>query len=220
MDCLQPPILEAPEGKWHCPLCPPLPPPGYQLPPPLPPGMNYPVEQSLQLQTPFRESSVASSSRIVGKGLPETIPATDESDVDVEGGDTPTTNKQRSKKKSRSKGKAPMRSQTDEADATTAPVRTVKRMRLRLSSPAPPPPPPPKTLPVIRLRLPPRGKGKGREEDPDDGAKGIFDDVLSAEDRDTSATTINNGDKQRFERSRVAVEVCLTVLYCLDFLMW
>ncbi|KAI0925909.1 hypothetical protein AcV5_008515 [Taiwanofungus camphoratus] len=206
MDCLQPPILEAPEGKWHCPLCPPLPPPGYQLPPPLPPGMNYPVEQSLQLQTPFRESSVASSSRIVGNGLPETIPATDESDVDVEGGDTPTTNKQRSKKKSRSKGKAPMRSQTDEADATTAPVRTVKRMRLRLSSPAPPPPPPPKTLPVIRLRLPPRGKGKGREEDPDDGAKGIFDDVLSAEDRDTSATTINNGDKQRFERSRVAVE--------------
>ena len=59
---------------------------------------------------------------------------------------------------------------------------------------------------VVRLRLPAKGKGKGREVD-DGPPKGLFDDILGPEDRDTTKTTVEFGDKQRFERSRVAAEV-------------
>jgi histone acetyltransferase MYST4 len=61
---------------------------------------------------------------------------------------------------------------------------------------------------VVRLRLPVQGKGKEKEESSDDElAKGIFDDILNPDDRDTSRTAITPGDKLKFERSRQAAEV-------------
>jgi hypothetical protein len=51
----------------------------------------------------------------------------------------------------------------------------------------------------VRLNL---GKGKEEEE-----VKGLFDDILTPSDRDTTHTSIFNTDKQRFERSRILPEV-------------
>jgi hypothetical protein len=59
---------------------------------------------------------------------------------------------------------------------------------------------------IVRLRLPAKNKGKGREDD-DGPQKGLFDDILGADDRDTTKTTVEFGDKQRFERSRLVAEV-------------
>ena len=61
---------------------------------------------------------------------------------------------------------------------------------------------------VVRLRLPALGKGKEREESSDEEPpKGLFDDILTPEDRDTSKTAITQADKLRFERSRQTTEV-------------
>lgn len=72
------------------------------------------------------------------------------------------------------------------------------------------------SLPRVRLRLPTlqqqKGKGKEREED-ELPQQGLFDEILSAEDRDTSKTQISRLDKMLFERSRTIAEVCLTVWF-------
>jgi hypothetical protein len=62
---------------------------------------------------------------------------------------------------------------------------------------------------VVRLRLPALGKGKEREESSDEEppSKGLFDDILTPEDRDTSKTAISQADKLRFDRSRQAADV-------------
>jgi hypothetical protein len=66
---------------------------------------------------------------------------------------------------------------------------------------------------VVRLRLPVQGKGKEREDSTDDElSKGLFDDMLTPEDRDTSKTAITQADKLRFERSRQAAEVRVTLI--------
>lgn len=68
------------------------------------------------------------------------------------------------------------------------------------SSPAP--------IPRVRLRLPTTRNGtKGKEKEEQEELSGMFDGILSVEDRDTSKTTITNHDKQLFERSRVEAEV-------------
>jgi histone acetyltransferase MYST4 len=68
---------------------------------------------------------------------------------------------------------------------------------------------------VVRLRLPVQGKGKEKEESSDDElAKGIFDDILNPDDRDTSRTVITPGDKLKFERSRQAAEVRVIFVMC------
>ncbi|KAH9940994.1 hypothetical protein B0H21DRAFT_710749 [Amylocystis lapponica] len=197
IDCLEPPLIEPPPGKWHCPLCPPLPPPDLQ-----PLDEQPATVLPLQTPNPFPESSVASSSHIVdgNQMVPEML-VTDESEVDVEGEATPSAGRNKSKKKSRWKGKAPMRNDVEGAASPSA-GRTAKRMRIHLSSPAPPSQP----VPVLRLRLPPRGKGKAREDDPEETKHGLFDDVLTPEDRDTASTSIASTDKQRFERSRLTAE--------------
>ena len=65
---------------------------------------------------------------------------------------------------------------------------------------------------IVRLRLPAQGKGKEREDSSDDEpVKGLFDEILTPEDRDTSRTGIIHGDKLRFERSRQAAEVSLDI---------
>lgn len=66
--------------------------------------------------------------------------------------------------------------------------------------------PPPSGRMVVRLKLPPMSKGKEREER-EPPRKDVFEDLLSGEDRDISRTTIDEGDKAKFEKSRLQAEV-------------
>ncbi|EMD34113.1 hypothetical protein CERSUDRAFT_141605, partial [Gelatoporia subvermispora B] len=199
MDCLDPPLSEAPPGKWHCPRCPPLPPPG---PSPAAEDQSADPLHDLPLSSPLpmNEPPVASTSRAATTEQPPMVPGESELDVDVIGDGPPHPQRSKKKKSLRWKGKSPMREDPDSRDPnpdlepTSAPTPVPRRMRLKLSSPVPPPqpsPPPPKTIPIIRLRLPPRGKGKEREEEHDEPPKGIFDNMLSQEDRNTNATSIS-----------------------------
>lgn len=94
---------------------------------------------------------------------------------------------------------------SSDGDRAPSPVaRPMKRKRV-VREPSPPAPP----LPRVRLRLPPQ-RGKGKEKEVDEEAEvphGLFDEILSVEDRDTTKTTIGNQDKLLFERSRIAAEV-------------
>lgn len=226
MECLDPPIDQAPPGLWYCPAC-----------PPPPPDPELSSEQFLQVleanpipaspippRFPVREASVASSSRSVGpngtekskkKGKARAV-TTDESEVDVEDVVTPS---RPSRRKSQAKWKSSenqLRSETEPDVEETAPpdsARPSKRLRVRLSSPVPSSPKPTK----IRLRLPAR-KGKERAEETDDGKKGMFDDILPPEERDIGPTSILQPDKTRFEKSRSAADVCSTArshMFCL-----
>jgi hypothetical protein len=193
MDCLRPPLSESPPGKWHCPMCPPL-------------DANAMLYSETQLDPnalPFRDSSVASSSRSVprykNKGKGRAI-FTDESEADLDAQESPSAVKGRAKQKYSRKGKA--RAISDDDDDDELPVRRQpKKVRMRVRSPSPPPYP----RMVVRLRLPGRGKGKDREEE--ESRKGMFDDILGVEERDTSKTTVIWADKQRFERSRLLADV-------------
>ncbi|KAI0077895.1 hypothetical protein K474DRAFT_1661128 [Panus rudis PR-1116 ss-1] len=188
----------------------------------------------LAADSAIRESSVASSSRSVlpsctssksrrkGKGRAIT---TDDSEIDMDGIEqTPTNRRATNKSKSRSKGKTPMRNgvaleheeEEGESDVQGAPHDPTlevqpKRTRLRLHAPAPPPPPETPPQPRVRLRLPDRPKGKEKErevgEPEEEKKKGMFDDLLTPEDRDTTQTSITPGDKARFDKARAAADL-------------
>ena len=209
MECLQPPLEEAPKGKWHCPICPPLSLSGIfqSLPPPAiqaePHPEIYTDQGSSSNHQPIRASSVASTSysrepqtRAASgrKGKGKAI-FTDESEIE-----SPLTRRQR---RAKNYGKGKMRaSETEEEEPDPDPTpRGVKRMKLKLATQ----PPPPGRM-VVRLKLPPMSKGKEREEE-EPPRKDVFEDLLSAEDRDTLRTTIEEGDKTRFEKSRLQAEV-------------
>lgn len=220
MDCLQPPLDEAPSGYWNCPNCPPR------------ESQHAPQEQSnpfVSSDEPFgdflspptpraRESSVASSSRSAPraiynkqkrKGKARAI-TTDESEVDdgifeVDGyNETPMPLRSRKGRTDKSRG----RSKKDPAEDVIPdpePIRPYKSVRLKVTSPVPPTP---AARPTIRLKLSARtAKGKDREEETDEAKKGMFDDLLGPEDRDTSQTNVSSTDKSRFEKSRAEAEV-------------
>jgi hypothetical protein len=93
-------------------------------------------------------------------------------------------------------------SETEEEELDPDPTpRTIKRMKLKLGAQ----PPLPSRM-VVRLKLPPKSKGKEREED-EPLRNDMFEDLLSAEDRDTSRTLIDASDKVRYEKSRTQAEV-------------
>ena len=211
MDCLQPPLEGAPTGKWHCPMCPPSPLPEFFQPPP-PPEMqvgfqpethNNPDQGSPSNSQPVRASSIASTSyshepqtRAASsrKGKGKAI-FTDESEIE-----SPLTRRQR-RARNDSKGKARM-SETEEEETELDPTpRAVKRMKLKLGVR-----PPPSSRMVVRLKLPPKNKGKELEEE-EPPRNDVFEDLLSAEDRDTSKTLIDASDKARYEKSRTQAEV-------------
>ncbi|PCH42315.1 hypothetical protein WOLCODRAFT_49487, partial [Wolfiporia cocos MD-104 SS10] len=193
MDCLQPPLEETPPGRWLCPLCLENPPPDMPSPSQSHAESHYPTKLS-------PTAGVAPPQDYPTKGLPENYhapsvatevrindgaPASDESEA--EAATISTATRPKSRRKSRAKGKEPVND--DEPTSSARP----KRMRLRLPSPGtrvPPASPSPKSVPTIRLRLPARDKGKAREEEPSEPVKGMFDDLLSAEDRDVRETTI------------------------------
>jgi hypothetical protein len=134
-------------------------------------------------------------------GKQKTI-ATDDYDFDMDmdedvGGGSVVHQSRRRKKSHKSRAGGRRDSDDDEASSPVSP----KRSRLRVTSPAAPRP-----RMVVRIRLPAKGKGKARD-DSLGPQKGLFDDILGADERDTTKTTVEFVDKQRFERSRQAAEV-------------
>ncbi|PPQ98341.1 hypothetical protein CVT26_013597 [Gymnopilus dilepis] len=208
MDCITPPLQNMPEGEWRCPRCPPL--DGSQLDAP------FGQPETAQPPTPGteREVSVASTSRSVMEPQPTStrgrakkgtaksrarkpVALTDSSEND-DTEETPVISRGRGRpSKASAKGKSRAVAVVESEDEPDPPPRPVRRKRAREPSPVPSPPP------RVRLRIPPaRGKGKEREEE----ERGLFDDILSVEERDTSKTTPSNTDKLYFERSRVLAE--------------
>lgn len=198
MDCLQPPLDEEPPGQWHCPLCPllnmhPLPPDPTQtqhdaFPPE---GPNYPT----------------------GKPDPDgqgNDPSRANHEMDIRAGDSSTDGSSDSDSDSDETMNASAAPRSVSVKKKRPPKRTTgmqtprppKRMRIKVRSPAPPL--------IVRLRLPPKGKGKERE---DDTEHNIFEDLLSPAERDMSKTTIDGFDRTRFEKSRLAAEVCCRNMY-------
>ncbi|KAL7279059.1 hypothetical protein ACG7TL_006895 [Trametes sanguinea] len=204
MSCFRPPFREPPEGRWHCPFCPRV---GEPLPPPEP----YPVAQSPEIQgmPPYlphpRESSVASSSRrVTHSDVPEYPLTTDASEIEGELADR-TPRRKSNLRKSRKGKEVAQEGEADQDAGPSTPLPTVRRLRIRVSSPAPPTAE--NDQPTIRLRVPARGKGKARDDGAqEDSERGMFDDILSVEDRDTRDTSIREADIQRFERARVLAE--------------
>jgi hypothetical protein len=197
MDCLTPPLQDSPPGKWHCPSC-----------THNPSGICEAVPQTPSEEGPLhveqpRESSVAStsSSEVIQSRTPRrgkrraATPNLSERNIDV----------------SESPFLPPWRTRTltRKMMVHSSPV---KRPQLKITPPRPPESPPRRM--VVRLRLPALGKGKEREESSDEEPpRGLFDDMLTPEDRDTSRTTIIQADKLRFERSRQSAEVSIPFNY-------
>ncbi|TFK93998.1 hypothetical protein K466DRAFT_36586 [Polyporus arcularius HHB13444] len=214
MSCFNPPYREPPEGRWHCPSCPPV---------DFDPQEELIVQSGEAQELPshfpaIRESSVASSSHYAPPfsdvpDLQDHVLTTDASEVEYDPADPADPSLRRStRKRQRSrKGKEVDMNAADDDQAETpvTPAPAIRRLRIRLSSP-PPPPAQNETPPTIRLRVPARAKGRAREDPlPDDVDRGLFDDILSPEDRDTRETTIGLHDHERFERSRANAELRL-----------
>ncbi|PFH53093.1 hypothetical protein AMATHDRAFT_138384, partial [Amanita thiersii Skay4041] len=211
MYCMSPPIEEAPTGKWHCPQCPPL----FPEPPVSHPSPNsyIPQAEDPQFIKPVRGSSVISSSSSVasgaaykGKGKAAVVVvSTDDSesesdDMDVDAMSAILRPRPPPKKQKKSKTRSSKQHSSTVYEAPIeSPAPSTKRMKLRLSSP---------TIPKVRLRLPAQ-KSRRKEHEEDDPPKGMFDDILSPEDRDISKTSIREPDKQLFERSRMLSETRL-----------
>ena len=193
MDCLQPPLEEEPPGRWHCPLCPPL-----EL---LPPDPDSTLAQ--------HDTSLRATDKSDPDG-PSSDPLRADPEVDIQVGDSSTDKSTDSDSDSDSTASAPTarrpqsvkKKRPAQRSIETQTPRPAKRMRIKVRSPPPPL--------IVRLRLPPKGKGKEREDDPEHN---IFEDLLPPAERDTSKTTIDNSDRARFEKSRLAAEVRSWYMY-------
>ncbi|KAJ3995087.1 hypothetical protein F5050DRAFT_1769833 [Lentinula boryana] len=216
--CFDPPV-ETPEGDWFCSEC--------SDDAHLHADVNghydffnnkdqTNVDDSAE--NPMRASSIASSSRSQptqaisrmgasrkrGKApkvlhFPVSI-TDDELEVNVETRITPLRRMRTKSMQSPKKGKGPALDQSDD-ELVTPTTRQPKRMRIRLQSPVQSH----ANIPKVRLRLTQKGKGKAKEREEEE-SKGLFDEVLGEDERDTSRTVILQSDKQRFERSRAIAE--------------
>lgn len=176
MDCLRPPLDKAPPGQWHCPLCPPL---ELVQPPPDPTSGSTEPDDTLPSVEPETDGADEDES--------ESDSSSSDSSLDPVSTSAPTPRPPqpvKSKKKRRPKRKSEPQT-----------PRPTKRMRLTVRSPVPPL--------VVRLRIPAKGKGKERE---DDTEKNAFEDLLTPAERDLTRTTIDTGDRGRFDRSRLAAD--------------
>lgn len=192
MDCLRPPLEEEPPGRWHCPLCPP-----FDILPPDP-------DSTLAQHDAFPPTGLDPTGKSDPDGSNSDLPGADpEMDIQVDDSSTDessdsdsdsdeTVSAPAARRPGLVKKKRPARRTTE-----TQTPRPAKRMRIKVRSPPPPL--------IVRLRLPPKGKGKERE---DDMEHNIFEDLLPPAERDTSKTSIDSFDRSRFEKSRLAAEVC------------
>lgn len=123
---------------------------------------------------------------------------------------TPASRRKSTNNRKRGKGRPRRRSESvpDDGESPGPPLRPPKRIRLVARPTTPEPTPRPRK--TVRLRFSnQKGKGKARDEDEDEEAKkGMFDDILNVEDRDTMKTTIVSGDKERFDKARNGADVC------------
>lgn len=189
MDCLQPPLEKEPPGRWHCPLCPPL-----DMLPSDPESTltQHDTFPQAGLDRPSSDPLGADPEMDIQVDDSSTDKSTD-SDSDSDSDETVSAPAARRPQSVKKKKRRPTRRAVE-----THPPRPAKRMRLKVPSP-------PQPSLIVRLRLPPKGKGKERE---DDIEHNIFEDLLPPAERDTTKTTIDNPDRARFEKSRLAAEVC------------
>lgn len=226
MDCLQPPLEESPPGKWYCPACTQTPsgicaPPeeeqlAMEQAPPEPELEHKPELESQQIEPSDGESSVTSTSRSEPQStthksrskkkakIKTGLMTEQESDVDVEN-ETPVA-----PSRPRRKSTYSSRANRDREIESLGSPSTVKRPRLKIT-----PPQPPHLSVKLRLSQLPSGKGKAKEESSDEEPqKGMFDDYLNPEQRDTTKTIITVRDKLRFESSRKSAEViCIRIFF-------
>ncbi|KAJ2916591.1 hypothetical protein MD484_g3796, partial [Candolleomyces efflorescens] len=222
MDCLDPPMTDAPKGTWACPRCPPCDQEqlnGMELDP-IYSGGQFEMQVEKQAEAP-REASVASTSqsapanqlpaptqpRKARRGRPpkpKPPPAVeaegdgDAMEVEETAPAAPkSTNRNRSVKRLRAARE--MREESSEDDDEPAASSPIRSRRKKPKEPSPVP------LPRVRLRLP-AAKGKGKEREEEEPIHGIFDDILCEADRDISKTQITRMDKILFDRSRLTAE--------------
>jgi len=174
-----------------------------------PPNIND-VQQP---DMPNREPSVASSSRLSvqldgvaykGKGKATVVVVSSddsdsEEDMDVDVVSTTPRTRPRPRKSGKTKSRS-IRMVAISSDGLVESPGLSRHARTRVTSSP--------TLPKVRLRLPAQ-KGKRRDREEEETHKGMFDDILTQDDRDISKTSIRESDKQLFERSRVLAEVSL-----------
>lgn len=204
MDCLNPPMQKSPEGSWHCPQCPPvlLDSPKLELEScSLPDVGTSPANGSPSLASSTWSTTGSLNRRTGLKGKEKATCQSDSPDADMEI-IAPILAEASLKRKVTKKKFNVSRSvhHSAEEDVLVTPVspRQSKRTRVQQS-------PISQSPPKIRLRLPMR-KGKGRGNETEEPIKGLFDDILTVEERDTVQTAITNIDEQRFERSRKVAE--------------
>src|ERR1700722_891644 len=181
MDCLDPPLVESPPGKWHCPMCPPvhdsnlvsiLPEPGMPVP-----DCDGPIVPFVQSHTKTKEVS-----------------------LDEPGPDIPIASSSKIHSVRKVKGKSKNLDMSVDEEYMH-PHQSPKKRKIIIDSPAP------VTYPSVKIRLRIPGKSKWRERREDVERRGLFDDILGPEDRDTTRTSIETNDIQRFDKSRVVSEV-------------
>ena len=194
MDCLTPPLQDSPPGKWHCPSCTHNSSGICEAVPQAPP------EEEISRVGQLRESSAASTSSSEQPRPPRR---------GKRRADTPNmSDRNTDMSESPHKPRGRMRVSTRKSVVHYSPV---KRPQLKITPPRPPESPPRRM--VVRLRLPAQGKGKEKEESSDEEpSRGLFDDILTPEDRDISRTAIIHTDKLRFERSRQAADVSVIII--------
>ncbi|KAI0058778.1 hypothetical protein BV25DRAFT_1890871 [Artomyces pyxidatus] len=193
LDCLTPPMEESPPGKFYCPACTGNPAGECAAP------EQDPAESEVEPDGTVRESSVASTSRAPrtrrkstnkkgGKRKAETA-----SESEDNPSDTPTQPRGRTRRAAASSPRKSARGQENS-------VSPSKRPSVQITAP-------PKRM-VVRLRIPPQSKGKEKEESSDEEPpKGLFDEMLTPEERDTTKTKIASLDKVKFDRSRQTAEL-------------
>ncbi|KAJ3811328.1 hypothetical protein EV368DRAFT_40823 [Lentinula lateritia] len=218
--CFDPPV-ETPEGDWFCSECCDNPHLHIDLNGTCDPSNSDQPTLDEYSEIPMRAVSIASSSRSqpaqaksrmgasrkrgqARKAIQFPVGVTDneELEIEVETRATPLRRTRTKSMQSLKKGKGPALDHSDD-DLVTPNARQPKRMRLRLQSPAQPSNN--INIPKVRLRITQKGKGKAKEREEEE-SKGLFDDVLGGDERDTSKTVILPSDKQRFERSRALAE--------------
>lgn len=218
-DCLDPPLEGPPEGNWNCPQCPPLP----------EPSVTYEDDEGSQAEGEDLDVSL----EVDGD---ETQPQASASATTSTPRSRPKSkSKSKSRPKassstSKSKGKARARVRIRPTVAASViprtPASTNKKARPSHSHRGPGRPPgslnhntrtptgstsrpgaaagsEPRV--TFRLRL---GRSKNGGEDDEEVKKSPFEDFLTPEEYDTSKSVIITDDKGRFERSRIAAEVC------------
>ncbi|KAI5892790.1 uncharacterized protein SCHCODRAFT_02301541 [Schizophyllum commune H4-8] len=229
MDCFDPPIAEMPTGKWYCPGCERDYPQECVHPEQeMTQSVEQPEQPSVQdlFSSPAQSTSelpVASTSQLPPptpakrshKRKHRAVVSSDEEEVDVESLTLP-------KRKSRLSAKmaASVASTTEQRGKLKASASQISitddsrsHKRRRVAAPSSPQP--------LRIRLPPqRNKGKERAhfqdddidvegEEDEEEQKGMFDDILTPEERDTSKTEITPEDTRRFEAARTRAEARL-----------